>query len=159
MTHSTYCYQIIAAIALTIPLICNASYTLASSVSAGAKNGLQITQSGGSFEHQRDTRRGSRSQIGKGNSAVSGGNIPKLITHTSSTPNRCTKGKSITKRGCRSQLGKIITTESHGDLEKIIARTTASQNRHSEDKSLNRRGCRSQLEKCYSIASRSGLIE
>lgn len=145
MTHSRYCYQIIAAIALTIPLICNASYTLASSESAGAKNGLQITQSGGSFEHQRDTRRGSRSQIGKGNSAVSGGNTPKFIIHTSSTHSRCTERKNLTKRGCRSQLDKIITT--------------ASQNRHSEDKSLTRRGCRSQLEKCYSIASRSGLIE
>jgi len=159
MTHSTYCYQIIAAIALTIPLICNANYTLASSESAGAKSVLQITQSSDSFEHQRGTSRGSRSQIGKGNSAVSGGNAPKLIIHTSSTHNICTEEKSLTKRGCRSQLGKIITTVSHGDLENIIAPTTASQNRHSEDKSLTRRGCRSQLEKCYFIASRGELTE
>ena len=154
MTNSTYCNQMIAVIALIIPLICNASDTLPSSESAGAKAGLQITQSGGSFEHRRDTRRRNRSQLGKGNAVLARGDIAEVISPTPTTHNRCPEGKSLTIRGCRSQLGKNTTTASHGDFEKTIAPSFTINNRCSEGKILTIRGCRGQLEKSHSLASR-----
>ena len=135
MTNSTYCNQMIAVIALIIPLACNASDTLPSSESAGANADLYITQSGGSLEHRRDTRRGKRSQLEKGNAVL----VAEVTSPTSTIQNRCPEGKGLTRRGCRSQN---TTTASHGDLDKTIAPTYAINNRCPEGQGFTRRGCR-----------------